>query len=114
MNKEFVPYDIALALKELGFNDLCFNQYTDGTLDLPCTKYDYPECVESIPAPLYQQAFRWFREEHSLSHMISNNLEAFVFAVEGAKMFGKLYNSYEEAELACLKKLIELKKELLM
>ena len=66
MKNEFIPYEQALALKELGFDESCYNQYTDGTLDLPCTKYDYPDCVESIPAPLYQQAFRWFREKYNL------------------------------------------------
>ena len=28
MNNEFVPYDIALAMKGLGFDDECFGCYT--------------------------------------------------------------------------------------
>jgi hypothetical protein len=58
--------------------------------------------------PLYQQAFRWFRENHNLTHMISENNEMFIFGVEGLKAHGSSNTSYEEAELACLKKLIEL------
>jgi len=116
MKNEFIPYEQALALKELGFDESCYNQYTDGTLDLPCTKYDYPDCVESIPAPLYQQAFRWFREKY--------NLVAEIQAPDGkngkwnptihkAYGFGNHYdndgfNTYEKAELACLRKLIEI------
>ena len=129
MNKEFITHDEAIALKELGFDEPCIAYYQkssvigDDTILPLIIRKDASNWnnnsfsklgVPYYSAPLYQQAFRWFREEHSLSHMVSNNLEAFVFAVEGAKMFGKLYNSYEEAELACLKKLIELKKELLM
>jgi hypothetical protein len=31
MNKEFVPYEQALALKELGFNEPCFGNYNNLT-----------------------------------------------------------------------------------
>ncbi len=67
MNKEFVPYQEALALKELGFDEPCFSIYyskdksfswhhhIDHTNDEPAL-----ESGEfNISAPLYQQAFRW-------------------------------------------------------
>ena len=112
MSKEFVSYDIALALKKLGFDEPCYNQYTDGTLDLPCTKYDYPDCVESIPAPLYQQAFRWFREKGYHAGIIPRYDEFHYFIKDfvNDKEYDDVYNisSYQEAELACLKKLIEI------
>ncbi len=118
MENEFVPYDVALALKELGFDESCYNQYTDGTLDLPCTKYDYPDCVESIPAPLYQQAFRWFREKYKLhaeiivqlgfKHWNAQILPSGRWLKPTAK---KGFKTYEEAELACLRKLIEIVKD---
>jgi len=121
MKKEFVPYEESLALKELGFDEPCFAGYN--FKDRRTGQFTYPSARDAnttskarvyaddkkiVGAPLYQQAFRWFREKHNLTHMVSDNLEAFVFAVEGAKMFGKLYKTYEEAELACLKKLIEI------
>mgnify|MGYP007090448756 CR=1 FL=1 len=33
MNKEFVPYTEALALKELEFDEPCFMTYLNGKLD---------------------------------------------------------------------------------
>ena len=59
MNKEFVPYEQALALKELGFDEPCFGYYDEGG-NL------YTEMVEVLKAPLYQQAFRFFREKHNV------------------------------------------------
>jgi hypothetical protein len=118
MKNEFIKYKEALALKELGFDEPCFNQYTDGTLDLPCTKYDYPSCVESISAPLYQQAFRWFREKYNFVFKIVfyGKLKGYYYSIteEGWIKYyesiddAKWYDTYEEAELACLRKLIEI------
>ena len=54
MEKEFVTYNLALELKELGFDEPCFG-YRDGCGYLMIKSI--PHCV--ISAPLYQQAFRW-------------------------------------------------------
>ena len=69
MEKEFIPYEQALVLKELGFDEPCFAWFIlegDGaksTLVLEkCPKQDIGLCL----APLYQQAFRWFREKYNL------------------------------------------------
>jgi hypothetical protein len=85
MNKEFIPYEQILELKELGFNGI-----------------------------LWQEAFRWFREKYGLYYKIhgySNNT-SFVFDIADGD-FETYYDecpTYEEAELACLKKLIEIVK----
>ena len=34
MNKEFTPYDLALELKELGFDEKCLFFYTEGTREV--------------------------------------------------------------------------------
>lgn len=34
MNREFIPYEFALKLKELGFDESCFGWYNYGTLCL--------------------------------------------------------------------------------
>ena len=65
MIKEYVPYDIAVALIELGFSDKCLGYYELGGLDGEW-HLRRPQCVpyedESIvPAPLWQQAFEFFR-----------------------------------------------------
>jgi len=122
MSKEFVSYDIALAMKELGFDKKCFKSYQivkaglDGQEYIELMDVAYDDFIDLCHAPLYQQAFRWFREKY--------NLVAEIQAPDGKKGkwnptihkaygFGNYYdnngfNTYEEAELACLKKLIEI------
>ena len=103
MEKEFIHYTEALALKELGFDEPCFGYYDEGG-NL------YTEMVEVLKAPLYQQAFRWFREKHNLGHMINGiGFESFVMNVGGIVAIFNV-KTYEEAELACLRKLIEIVK----
>jgi hypothetical protein len=68
--------------------------------------------------PLYQQAFKWFRENHNIYNIIlpsyADNKEVkdrfFYELAIGKKLKQELeyHNTYEEAELACLKKLIEI------
>lgn len=116
MEKEFIPYEQALALKELGFREhcaafysteeeLCFKWESNGNMSL--------HLLRLIQAPTFSQAFRWFREEYGLP---SWNYES-----EG-KWFWKIVKgdfweqdrkpyTYEEAEIECLKKLIEIVKK---
>ena len=73
MNKEFVNYNTALALKELGFDEVCLAMYTIAGLDLfsqrgyaiPKGGYTNTELSQDsvIGAPLYQQAFTWLHEQ---------------------------------------------------
>jgi hypothetical protein len=123
MKKEFVPYEIALALKELGFDEPCFYYYNlDKKLFQVYNKYKINDTFKNsqddhnimLSAPLYQQAFRWFREKYGLYYKIhgySDNT-SFVFDIADGD-FETYYDecpTYEEAELACLIKLIEIVK----
>ena len=126
MDKELVPYDPALELKELGFDEPCFGLFTiDKTLLEKVTWMpNQTECETyfgGILAPLYQQAFRWFREKHELVHHINRDggwwlcsiLDLYDEEDQGAieTHIDNCYpDTYEEAELACLKKLIEIVK----
>ena len=111
MEKEFILYEQALALKELGFKEECFGYYDkDGDF--------YTVAVgKLLSAPLYQQAFRWFREKHKLHSTITSiSQESWQWHItKPGESLGKLYNedfyTYEEAESACLIKLIEICKE---
>ena len=122
MNKEFVPYELAVKLKELGFDEPCGNIY-DNKKELRRSLLEYPiinskngfhESSGIITAPLYQQAFRWFREKCGLNYIIKEvgqgRFEARVYKGDGWATwdFGYKFNTYEEAELACLNKLIEI------
>lgn len=67
LEKEFIPYEQALALKELGFDEPCFGYfYTEDKFFE--TKIKNSELDEecSIAVPLYQQVFRWFREKYHI------------------------------------------------
>lgn len=127
MRKDFLKYEDALALKELGFDEPCFGGYLRDTKEL------WIGYVESqggeqfnrdyhITAPIYQQSFRFFREKYNMLPTIYSNASGWCFEYhdnEGGthrydsgytgdcEMSGA-FTSYEKAELACLKKLIEI------
>lgn len=160
MENNFVPYEIAVALKELGFDEPCFTTYdNEGRLRNP---FDYPksEYADNLPyiedtkewiynsdlnnpanfhaahnptllkffldnpftaAPLWQQAFDFFRVEKNLySEIISwdrTSSATWKFEIGSFETTELVYISkpniisYEEARLACLVKLIEICKE---
>ena len=128
IEQEFVPYEEAFALKELGFNEPCLGYYlcrnsAFGIDDLEITtecidlvRYDYASCV----VPTFSQAFRWFREKYGLYSCIMYNSDGIikggyspmidVMKPHKATLDLNTYDIYEEAELECLKKLIEIVK----
>ena len=123
MNKEFIPYEQALELKELGFDEECFAHFVKHYDEIKCilNSDDFDEWWTNnsdnlnVKAPLYQQAFRWFRENgyrFTLSSDYENGIYYFDVWKSNQFMFETdyIYNTYEEAELACLKKLIEIVK----
>lgn len=113
MKKEFVPYELALELKQLGFDEPCFGYYNvDPQLKSPAFNMAKPfEHEWCLPAPLYQQAFRWFREKYGFDITIQHNKKYVAIAYLSVKNFSiDEYCTYEEAELACLQKLIEIVK----
>ena len=140
MEKEFIPYELALELKELGFDEPCFGRYIyDGRgkewflVQNQQTKsasviFEGDRSVDgiSVAAPLYQQAFRWFREKYNLQCWVeTTGSKRYSCRYDGNDDTGKrwvgylrddlgnilFYNTYKEAELECLKKLIEIVKK---
>ena len=120
IEKEFTPYEEALALKELGFDEPCFGRiYADGgseQLGYPYKNSDSIGVVTSCSAPLYQQAFGFFRDNHNLSGFAFPFGEGlFDFRIYSTKEGEHLFSSpefttTEKAELACLKRLIQIVK----
>jgi hypothetical protein len=114
MEKEFIPYEQVLALKELGFNETSLGFYYDEKGNI-----FYNSLILSyLEAPLYQQAFRWFREKYEYD----SDIRPFYRGGYAPHIYnspsdiwndGKdyVFKTYEEAELECLKKLIEIVKE---
>ena len=116
LEKEFVPYEQALELNELGFNEECFAFHDYYRKGAPLKIYDSQSDCSGEPAPLYQQAFRWFREKYNLKSCImfrtsmEDNKEYYDWLIKGQEVVYRHFNTYEEAELECLKKLIEIVK----
>ena len=73
-----------------------------------------------VAAPTFSQAFRWFREKQEIEGFVHKSIEGNYYFVikrtgnnesnmyEFTKTSPKTFDTYEEAELECLKKLIEI------
>lgn len=120
MNKEFIPYEQALTLKELNFNEQPFAIY-DLESGLKIYRDDrilINNAVGFTFAPLYQQTFRWFREKHKLSGIPTDNSYEIWSIFKNKNLIIDReciieeypLKSYKDSELACLKKLIEIVK----
>jgi hypothetical protein len=146
MEKEFIPYEQALALKELGFDDNCLAYYLNPEFNSKLklgegynivTRYfrenemSYninnnnflygtsrpPHLYNLVTCPTYAQAFRWIREKYKLESFIQpliddDDIQFYIFAYgnisEEISHDDYDYLKHEEAELECLKKLIEI------
>jgi len=123
LESEFVTYEQALALKELGFDEECMAGYDkeDNTLyiaylinaGVQFNSHYYDK------APLKQQVFRWFREKYGWYANLSSWIheeelgtyhEFEIYGTPNSAHGSVPFKTYEEAENACIDKLIELTK----
>jgi hypothetical protein len=127
MEKEFVPYVESLEIKELGFDKPCLGFFLNTGKFY--TTAEYPHSIEvhtqnqlgdynydSTSAPTWKQAFEFFRDKYKLKFYIREDIWnhwCSVTILEGSEEYTDIewYGTYEEAELECLKKLIEIVKE---
>jgi hypothetical protein len=127
--KDFVPYEEALALKELGFDEPTYTwrQHGNGISGDVEGKRDYYNRKGDVytALPLYQQAFRWFREKYNIDAWVQpfvsekhgkpflpDESYAYYIFEDGVYVAdGVNFLDSEEAELECLKKLIEIVKQ---
>ncbi len=115
MEKEFVTYKQSLVLKELVFDEPCFGYYNGQNLQLNSGLLlnELDLNADNINAPTYSQAFRFFREKYGLCNFINFSGDGFCSGWEdlGNNEHGfENFKTYEEAESACLDKLIEIVK----
>jgi hypothetical protein len=118
IEKEFIPYELALELKQLGFDEPCFAFY-DESLYFPNNENQYGTfCnqkldASSCSAPTYSQAFRWFRDKYGLCIVIKPIDDKKLDLGYNLLKNGLIMNAhltYEGAELACLRNLIKIVK----
>ena len=122
---DFILYPEALELKELGFDEPCLKFYANKKLvlaldtdngDINSKLNQYNPLY--VSAPTFSQSFRFFREKHDLQYWMRDGgyLGKCFIKITGYK-HDKIYISssepmeYEEAELECLRKLIEIAKQ---
>ena len=134
MKHLFVPFEIALKLKELGFVEPCIAFYSYETSEIypvmqeptKGSHFNTGNFLVTLRAPLFQQVFDWFREKHNLAGCIDCLSKEFVEAMpeicekpyrvhithtikSGVSVLIE-FDTYEEAQIACLEKLIEIVK----
>lgn len=126
--KDLIPYIEALELNNLGFSEFCFMQYWINNEGLANTKWYWNHNRGmKLSAPLFSQAFRFFRENYGLYISFVRYRNSVV--IEMPDTFSKVYEIWiqdenkdesiwvgcfdgqEEAELECLKKLIQIVKQ---
>ena len=111
MEKEFVPYQQALELKELGFDEPCFGKFYHNHLEIGGSwlnsefNKDKKDGNIFTSAPLYQQVFRWFREKYN-AHIYPQKFTDNTWYVSWADWESPVFETYEEAELECVNFLI--------
>ena len=130
IESNFVPYQIAVDMKSIGFDEPCFAFYGLSRDDYKTIrlsifqnlKTDYLPDIHHLDvtcdAPLYQQALRWFREKYGLHYIICKNIQMDGYGYREVILTSymeenenTIFKTYEEAEVECLKKLIEIAKE---
>jgi hypothetical protein len=121
----FVPYQIALDMKLLGFDEECLAYYDQWVKNNNEIKQIFrlgnvKGIFDSItPAPTFSQSFKFFRDKYNLYYSI--NPLGYNMCLGSVGELGSLksvnadvnapYGNYQEAELACLAKLIEIVKK---
>lgn len=134
MKEQFVTYEIALALKELGFDKEVIATFDTDELsdnrELKIFAFAVPNkgifeegfkrgwCIK---APLWQQAIDWFREKYDINILIHACTEGFrkfwqyeikdITSLSILEMTGYQFYSYEEVREQAILKAIELCKE---
>lgn len=108
MSSEFVPYEMMVDLKNNGYDETAIVNKS----------YVHTNTGSDIYARnpiLLQQAFKWFRNKgYLISFDTSTETEYEYYIVYGGKkksVLSNIYTTYEEMELQCLSKLIELHKQ---
>lgn len=105
MNKDFLNWQLTNTLHSIGYNGDTF-LWIDDEEDI--INDSSVELIGGVKAILYSQAFRWFREKYDLNPSIMYNGVGQWDYTLGGVWSGRIWDSYEEAELACLNKLIEI------
>lgn len=122
LDNEYVDYVLSKTLKELDYKNrtMCTYLYNVDEfrwkLHLLISENKH---VHMVSAPLWQQVFDWFRVEHKLLGLVSNNnnpdngkwcFDVHRLPVGVAVLWQpghEVYDTYDEAKVACIEKMCE-------
>jgi hypothetical protein len=123
MEEEFISYEQALALKELGYDDKTIGFYNPTYSKEEVLFGEFIEFVnrnndlDLVSAPLKQQVFRWFREKHNWIGGIrqlsqsGNGMIIGEFRKDEDNNFMMFAETYDKCENNCINELIEIAKQ---
>ena len=117
LQNQFLSYELALQIQQLGFNKKCLAFYSLGKSTVVLNNDLYSIDSTDIGAPLFQQALEWFMEKGFQISLWTNpeNPDAYIYEVmyQGRFIFEhNKYIPYHEAKVSCIEKLIEVTKSL--
>lgn len=140
MDRDFIPYQQAIELKELGFDEPCYatHYHIGGSNDRPMISLipiyapsdmgarglvrNSSLSTENVSAaaPMYHQVFRWVREVYNMEAILDyielvDNKSVYSYMLYHDSFFEsndgfKTFN-FDEAQLECVKEIIKVLKE---
>lgn len=132
MKDQFLPYELAIQLKELGFNKICLGWYNANQPDILeyANAMNFEDWLKGkhCTAPLWQQAFDFFLEKYEINCILFSDGIQWTFDLRWVeeddimqypstqfpkKEIGRsMHNTREEARFISIEKLIEITKTL--
>jgi len=111
LQKEFIPHKQSLILKKMGFNEECMSVYSEEGKLSPLQ--NFPVRNSNVPsyctAPIYRQVFKWFRDKYNIHGNVAGRYLYEITGIGDNKaLFSIEFETYEQAELNCIDKLIEI------
>ena len=129
MKKHFANYNQSLVLKELGYDEPCMGKYDtkqgdEWLLNIYSGHLNaqFSDKNKACIAPLKSQVFEWARNEHKIEAVVACYYSKILDISYGERKYhchivrdgvttkGPKFKTYEEAESACIDKLIEIVK----
>lgn len=126
LNNIFVPYKIAVQLKEIGFDEPCMSYYYNEKLIIDLQENENSNVYlltdaefsnlnkhsDCYSAPTYEQVKKWFRQKGIESSLFTGDGYYYYRGSKGDKfLFSGAEDTYEQAREALILKLIKIYKD---
>lgn len=116
MKEQFVTYEIAKRMKELGFNEPCFTVFVSSRVItfLPSSmnycKNNNELPIHTVSAPLWQQAIDWLREKYNVEIWVEPAMLSYRYKILASdnKWEGHKEIKFEQARETAILKALEI------